>query len=151
MSNSLPNPHVEVGWGPGSPISISEFERRVGARLPNDYREFLLRWNGGTPSPNTVSVPDLADVLVDRLYGVRDVRTNSDLEHELNSVSEMLPEGVIPIGHDPGGNLFLLCVKGDGAGQVWYWDSCLWFESSSETGNTYVVSNSFGEFLRMLH
>jgi hypothetical protein len=39
---------------PGPSLTDSDIhalERKVGATLPEDYRAFLLRWNGGVPEP----------------------------------------------------------------------------------------------------
>ena len=44
---------------------------------------------------------------------------------------ERIPEGVLPIAHDAGGNLVCLDVAGKFPGSVWFWDhEQRWFTSN---------------------
>lgn len=44
-----------------SEAEIQEFERRLGGRLPADYREFLSCWNGGRATASTFRFRDSAE------------------------------------------------------------------------------------------
>jgi hypothetical protein len=61
---------------------VATFEDRHGVQLPNDYKDFLLTTNGGTPVPNTLTVVSRADALVAHRYGIRGERITGDLEQE---------------------------------------------------------------------
>lgn len=37
---------------------MADFETKIGAQLPNDYREFLLEHNGGRPEKSAFTAPD---------------------------------------------------------------------------------------------
>ena len=39
-----------------TPQHLAEVEAELGAKLPGDYRAFLLNYNGGRPVPDTVAV-----------------------------------------------------------------------------------------------
>ena len=45
--------HNSLPAGTTNESAIQEFEKLIGHRLPDDYREFLLEFNGGHPEPNT--------------------------------------------------------------------------------------------------
>ncbi len=38
-------------------IELNDFEKENNIKLPNDYREFLLEYNGGKPNPNKNDSP----------------------------------------------------------------------------------------------
>jgi hypothetical protein len=47
------------------PTDIEALEAELDAKLPSAYREFLLTYNGGTPTPSTVDVPGAAGTPTD--------------------------------------------------------------------------------------
>ena len=139
-------------WSVSLPIvcaaDLDRFEADCGLSLPPDYRSFLLDYNG-CPDPNVFHVPDLGeDVLVGVLYRIRSSRSGCDLLAEYREEIDRLPPGFLIIGHDPGGNRLLLGTLGEDRGRVYYWDSCYFFpQSNDEDGNTFLVAESFQEFL----
>jgi hypothetical protein len=44
--------NVENPYGLTSPNAIAQFEARRGVLLPAEYKAFLLKSNGGCPTPN---------------------------------------------------------------------------------------------------
>jgi len=134
---------------PGSLSLINTFEQSVGAKLPSDFRQFLLAVNGGRPVHLTKPNPrDYALVEVD--WQGRPPAEAHDLvivsyllsaedwagiyeEEKGDSLTldgayrvfvqeePRIPGGFIPIGKDPGGSLFLLDVGGKQLGSVWFW------------------------------
>jgi hypothetical protein len=131
---------------------IAQFEARIGATLPDSYKEFLLTWNGGEPSANVFTIADCdQSAILDLFYGIADSRQPGDLETERANRLDDLPDWLLPIGHDPGGNCILLATSGENRGRVYYWDSRRFFECSTEEQNTYLLANTFGEFLVSMH
>ena len=132
-----------------APVSLIEaFERRIGASLPDDYRAFLLEVNGGRPqSPVDTAArypivridwegrpPQESDdvavvhflLVAENWKGIfSDGRSDAlSLDGCYTTFVEedrRIPEGLIPIGRDPGGSLFLLDVTGGQRGGVWFW------------------------------
>lgn len=45
-------------YGKLDPAKLGEFETKLGARLPEDYRAFLLEHNGGKPEKRAFMAPD---------------------------------------------------------------------------------------------
>ena len=138
-------------FGELSAGALESFESRTGLVLPDSYGDFLLAFNGGQPIPNEADVPNQQPVIVDLLYGICDTRIPGDLQYEMSRRGDLHSKGFIPIGHDPGGNTFLLGLFGTQAGRVFYWDSCLFFDGSDEQHNTYPLATSIGELLSSLH
>ena len=133
-------------FGPLRPAVLQAAKERLGVTLPSDYEQFLLRNNGGRPSPvgragpPGVMVPGCGDIILDFLYGVRGQRRSYDLEREQMLVrqSEPLPARFLVIGRDTVGNALLLDTKG---GAVWYWDRAGRFPGIKRAGNRHRTAN----------
>jgi hypothetical protein len=126
-----------------SESEVSEFEKRRGIKLPPDYRQFLLDYNGGTPLKQAVVIPDChQEAIVDHFLGLK--RNDEDIDTWLDELDGDMPSEFIPIGFDPGGNALLLDLTD---GVVYYWDSSRSFKESSAEDNTYWVANSFNELI----
>lgn len=144
-------PTFTHSFGPVSAQAVADFERRIGVKLPAEYKQFLRVTNGGEPEPKVFTVPGCGDALAAILYGIQDERTYADLEWEQEQATlwEPFPLGVIAIGHDPGGNTLLLWTLGEQEGKVSFWDrNGLW--RTPEGQNTFLVASSFTEFLQSL-
>lgn len=119
-----------------------EEERRV--RLASSYREFLLRYNGGTPTPDTIDIPGApgtpTDVQV--LFGLERNEATSTLDWNTDLLNERgLGRVYLPFACDSGGNLFCFKLEGYATGPVVYLDL-----DSSELG-VYPVCGTFDEFV----
>ncbi len=143
-------PTFARSFAPITAKKLAAFERRTGLRLPQDYQQFLLATNGGSPSPDRFHVPSCGDACAGFLYGLSTPTTPCDLDYELAQAQlyDPLPEGFLPIGHDPGGNTLLLATCGEYSGQIFFWDrGGLWRRDNQ---NTFFVAASFTEFLNSL-
>src|SRR5205085_1486700 len=81
----------------GSPVSleqIEQFELRNGVVLPDSYKRFLLRDNGGEPMPDRLVVPGWhgQSTAVNRFFGLND-GGSYDLETSLRNVEDYVPTG----------------------------------------------------------
>lgn len=125
-----------------TPQQLAEVEAELRARLPGDYRAFLLNYNGGSPVPDTMAVENApgtpTDVQV--FFGISRHIESSNLIWNKNIFSDRIPEDCLPIACDSGGNLFCLAE----GGRVVYIDL-----DSPEPGQ-YLVTDSFEAFLQKL-
>lgn len=99
----------------GPPIGdadIAEWENEHSLKFPDDYREFLLRWNGGLLTPSSIDVSDGA-----RLSYSRPAKLSEHYER-----LEDAPPQFVDIGDDFGGNHFLLCLHPSKYGQIFWAD-----------------------------
>ncbi|QIO36036.1 SMI1/KNR4 family protein [Bradyrhizobium sp. 1(2017)] len=126
---------------------IAAIESELDAELSSEYREFLLRYNGGTPTPDAVDVPDAlgtpTDVQV--FFGIRRSTAASNLSWNLGLISDRCPGcHVLPIACDSGGNLFCLKVERGIAAEV------VCCDLGSPDCKCYPVAPTFGKFLSCL-
>jgi hypothetical protein len=122
---------------------LLEIENRLGTKLPNAYRTFLERTNGGLPRPDVVDIDGLAGGSADIQVFFATTRAipSSTLVWNLDLIRERFPsETLLPIACDSFGNLY--CLKWDGPAEhvVVYWDLC------GGTNSSYLVAPSFEEF-----
>ena len=96
------------------------FEDRIGSPLPPDYRRFLLEHNGGRPE--TEFWVDPPGVSIDNFFSLGKRGLDSVYDLEWNRRTLGLSSAYLPIATDAGGNALALCLIGDDAGAVYFWD-----------------------------
>ncbi len=101
-----------------SEADVAAFEARLGHRLPESYRRFLLDVNGGTPAS---SHSLFARGIAHSLFGLNEPSDGSDLELCRQYSPDLPDKSLLEIGGDQGGNPILLVV-GPGAhhGEIWF-------------------------------
>ena len=110
---------------------MSRAEAQLDVSFPQEYREFLLTYDGATPEENVFE--DDVNVSVDRFIPVSELGKRA-------SLIEGLPEDAVPIAEAPGGNFIYIrrsCCS------VFYWDHEI------ESGDK-QLSASFDDFLQKL-
>jgi SMI1-KNR4 cell-wall len=133
---------------------ILNTEEEIGKSLPDDYKAFLLESNGGQPElkkfPIQNNENDDAGIL-SWFLGIcpgdyHDLLTN------VNRFSDRIPENLIPIARDPGGNLILMSLDGKDKGNVYFWaheEECDEGETPNYD-NLYPVADSFKRLIESL-
>jgi hypothetical protein len=139
---------IELGET-GAPLTdddVVEFENEFRAILPEQYRRFLLKCNGGVPSPDIVEVEGApgspTDVQV--FFGITRPVESSSLRWNKQMFSDRIPDRMLPVACDSGGNLFCLSVSGEDLGNLFYVD----LESLEPT--FYLVATDFDSFLEKI-
>jgi hypothetical protein len=124
---------------------LCELERVLGIRMPDDYREFLLRFNGGQPLADVVDVEGAAAMPTDVqvFFGIGRSILTSRLDWNREAFADRLDHTMLPIGRDSGGSLFCLILQGSNRGAVVYWDS-------NGAGTLCPVAPTFAAFLERL-
>jgi hypothetical protein len=126
---------------------LATIETELDAELSSEYREFLLRYNGGVPTPDAVDVPNAPGMPTDVqiFFGIRRSPETSNLLWNLSLISDRCPNfHVLPIACDSGGNLFCVKVGRGVAAEVVYCDL------RSPECTFYTVAPTFGKFLSSL-
>jgi hypothetical protein len=134
---------------------LAEFEHQMSARMPDDYRSFLLQHNGGKPNPDTVDFvlegePTSSDLQY--LCGIHRGEYWASLTGHVKMFSARIPAGFLPIGYDSGGNQYVLGLEAPHRGRVYFWDH----EMEADEGevptmeNMSLVAESFSSFLEGL-
>ena len=140
---------------PAAVAEIAGIEQKVGASLPDDLRAFLEQSNGGVFSAEFVELAKGEYTVLNAIYALGDSDYGSMAE-EYASLTEdqRIPRLALPIGEDPGGNLFLLCLEKAGYGQVYFWDHEVEAPSGgtafADFPNVRRIAGSFDAFVRGL-
>jgi hypothetical protein len=142
----------------GPPLTQAElekFERQLEAPLPSDYAAFLLRYNGGSPTPDTVPVqgwpqggPE-ADVRMLYRLGPNPAEDTYDLRWMIDTMAGRMPRGLLPIATTSCGDDFCLWLSGKDRGAVVLWDHEAEHHPPT-TANVHRVAPTFAAFLELL-
>ncbi len=120
-------------------IEILNFEKIIGKQLPTDYRKFLIKNNGGRPTPNIFkTLRGEYETDVQFLFGI--TNGNYDLRENFQELKHHIPFEFIPIAIDSGGNFVLLDLNTQ---EICFFDS--------ETKEKYLVSETFKSFISGLY
>ena len=151
--------------GPTSETEIAKFETHIGHILPDDYRAFLLKDNGGRPEPDAFTLNiwghaeedvvmclfpmrdlSVGDVEVEDLEELRSWPVHcawDDLTNDLKNLYEKeLDETLLPIGTDGSSNYFCLVLDGPRRGSILFLEH--------EMAESELLAESFTAFLASL-
>lgn len=106
-------------------ISISdliEVESKIGYQLPEEYKSFLLKNNGGRPVLDGVRYENEHFDYVAFFYAIRGEMYHDDLARQISEHKDMIPGGYLPIGESPGGDVFCISLKEPNKGSIFHWD-----------------------------
>lgn len=125
---------------------VRQMEARYGVNLPEVYRNFLIKTNGGTVSAGTdleIMIPQLGEpIYMETFYGLDLGKKCFDIDSWMDEYRDELPPCSVLIGDDKLKGFLLLICSGDDAG-VYYWDDAFQFEQSNEENNAYLISKDF--------
>ncbi|MCZ2340638.1 MAG: SMI1/KNR4 family protein [Bacteroidales bacterium] len=155
---------------PLTPEDVRFLEQQIGNVLPDDYKRFILKYGCAhffnsnvvvraiEPPPEDLSDADWLAFAV--FFGSCEQYRLLD---EIDLVRGRMPDTVIPIAGDYGGNLFCLGVGGEDLGKVYIWD----FHNEPDTqdyldeglpvpdrlmySNMGLVSKSFSDFILQMY
>lgn len=138
-------------YGSLSSEVLADFESQLGVKLPQDYRDHLLKYNGGDPRPNTFDIsPDEGQSNVHNLYGLHDGPYYSNLREVVEVFKGRIPNGLLPISGDDGGNIICLGLSKKYLGKIYFWDhekESSFFKSVALT----LIAPSFSTFMAGLY
>lgn len=110
--------------GPKIEVSdIANVERQFARHLPDDYKRFLLEFNGGEPETNRFDVPATGTASAVRFfYSILSAEKDDDLVHEQRLLRGRLSDGMLAIAEDGCGNRICLSLTPGDSGTVYFWD-----------------------------
>ncbi len=139
---------------------IKKFEKLIQAKLPEDYKQFLLKHNGGHPIANGFELikpinNKTKEAGIDWFYSLYD-EDIANISTEFNNIStrfkdsrDKIPDEILPIGDDSGGKI-CLGIQGDYYGKLYYWTTNWSWWSEDDYNYLYLIANSFTDFINSL-
>lgn len=154
-------------FGPLTEERLTKLEAKLKARLPDEYRSFLLKYNGGRPDRQRFLFTgenyngEEQESILEWFFAVHDQPYDEDAEWEENGDDDFLPyfaqpldhvlqdyrsetteTDTVPIARDPCGNLITLGLRGERTGKIYFYDH--------EIDMPTLLANRFSEFLEDL-
>ena len=132
----------------------------LGVKLPEEYVEFIVNDNGGTPAPDMLydfydEVSEQENTSVIRKFfsfysDEKSARNNIKLICNVMRREKTIPFDMIPIADDPTGNVICISLSKNDYGAIYYLNHE--FEDS-DTGYLMKskITNSFKEFIENLY
>lgn len=136
-----------------SEAEVLRVEKKWEFTLPQEYRSFLLLHNGGKPTFDRFKFRQgsYGRSMVDWFLAIYEGKYDNFEDYfDVYKIREpRLLNNLVPIAHDPGGNLICISVLGEDRGAVYFWDhEEEQDEATSE--NVYLIADTFNEFLQKL-
>jgi hypothetical protein len=100
--------------------TVMAFEQRLGHRLPDDYRRFLLELNGGRPHDSTRKA---SFGVINWFFCLGDPNEDRDLESANSGIPELPSRDLLYVGYDGSGTDIYIVLAGELRGQVWIQDT----------------------------
>lgn len=148
--------HLE-NYGQSVGIEAIKFlEAYLQHKLPRDYKNFLLQYNGGKPVPDCFKFFDSNNGSVVNFF----FRINAEKEYRyadlLSAIRELrgrVPRDFIPIASDVFGNIICIAISGKLFGKVYFWDHEFETDDNEEPTmrNMTLIANNFDEFINGLY
>jgi hypothetical protein len=132
---------------------IAAYEQRYGLQLPEDYKAFLLAYNGGRPEPSNFKICNFKNNPVGRVKAFLGIGRSPDfwnLDYFFREIPNALPKEVQPIASTSGPDYVVLSIGKNDFGTVYYWDAYNAPKKPSRT-DLYYVAKSFTEFLNTIY
>lgn len=138
---------------------IEELEDLVKLNFPEDYKKHLLNFNGGQCTPNIFKFTEngkITESNIDWFLAIYEGEYDNLRNYiEIYKIeSKRLPMHILPIAHDPGGNLICISCGDKDFGSVYFWDHEKETHlDSNNDGNLslYFISENFNKFINELY
>lgn len=132
---------------------IINLEATLDIKLPEEYRKFLLEFNGGRPTPRGFKTIDKKVHSRVKMFIPLGIENHQNLEKVYLEyvVGNKIPNTVFPIAIDPLENFILLSLDKKNFGTVLFWDRMEEKEGYTASFKKIKhVASSFTEFLESL-
>ena len=144
-----------IGFGKANEEDITEYEQKMGCRFPEDYKQFLLEYNGGIPETenNHINIGLSRNVGVFRINwltygGEARNRLYSVCDDVKNLGAIMQPEYFIPFASADLDLSIIISIKEDMKG-IYIYDFLRVLKESKKTP-FHKVCDTFTEFLELI-
>jgi hypothetical protein len=132
---------------------IAQIEAQIKHKLPQEYINFLMKYNAGIPEPNIVALQDskVSSFSITSFFGIN-VEDYNELSNRIKSLNQRIPYGCLPFAHTEFGNILCLNLNDNGYGNVLFWDheKELLHDHDIDVEHLEFISKSFNEFIDLI-
>lgn len=131
---------------PIEPHHLSKLENEMGSVLPTSYRDFLLAYNGGRPTPDTIDIDSapFKGTDVKEFLGINREVECENIRWMIGLLDGCKENQLLPIAIDSFGCVFVLALSSEEYGRVYY------FNRVDGVPEPYLVANDFRELIDKL-
>lgn len=136
-----------------SEADIDSFEKDLKISLPSEYRNFLLKNNGGYVEPNIFYYRDEDNFETNSAISIffpLDSSFDNCLQVIVKAYRKRVPSHLMPIASDVFGNLVCLGVSERNQCKIYFWDHERESNEFGDEGNVFLVADSLHDFLLSL-
>ena len=135
---------------------IEDVEKVAGLIFPVEYKDHLLKFNGGKCSPCELAFIEngkSTSSYIDKFLAIYSGKYDNliDYIHIYKIDEKRLPTHILPVANDPGGNLICISCGGSDNGYVYFWDHETEVDYSNsddaDYSNLYLIAKTFNEFI----
>ena len=133
---------------------IVQLEEKTEIRLPKQYRDFLLKYNGGVPALSQFTTRSGRETTgVKKFLPLANIKDDNLLE-EIEGITQagQIPSNLIPVAVTYGDERVVISHSGSDVGKVYYWSWDMEPERAHKPSYKYIfpVADSFNEFFEGL-
>jgi len=131
---------------------ITRLEKQLDVKLPDEYRSFLLRTNGGKPHPDFFPIPLHKTLTTGRLvtlFGIGRPAKESNIDWNYKNLIGQLPNYHFPIGITPEEDMVTLSLGRLDMGRVYYWVRAEY--NVTGDNEAYFIAGNFDKFTDTLY
>lgn len=132
---------------------ICNFENIIGGKLPLEYREFLLKTNGGVPKNQEFITKDkfVESYLINLLPLVGKNEETLIDEYNKNNLKQNILQHLIIIGLDPIKSPIVISIGKEDYGKVYYWHKEFDDEETILSyKNMHLIADDFKDLFKIL-
>ena len=127
---------------------LVKFENDLGVKLPSQYRDWLIKYNGMGWEKEVFHITDKeGDSRIHHVYGLHDGPDSRRLDITYKVFKGRIDSHVFPIADDPFGNQVCLGISGNKRKKIYFWDH---ERELDVDDNPILISDSFNAFLESL-
>ena len=130
---------------------VRNIEDSIDVKFPNDYREFLLTYNGGVPEPSCFLISNHPEEIlpIQLFFGIETSSISVSIIWNFKNYRDRVPDNLLPIGCSDFNDLICLDLYENNYGHIVFWDltgEC----GKHNLNNVYEICDSFSDFLSLL-
>jgi len=126
---------------------INKVEVMIGHDFPEEYRNFLLVYNGGYPDKSIFAIPGQGESLLGKFYGIN-VGDRDDLLLVNDIFIGRIRCGFLSIASDQCGNQICISIRKCDYGKIFFWDHE--YEGTGVDMEYILISESLVNFFNSL-